>query len=396
MRPYLLLLLLVLAACAPRRAEPPQEAPSPPALAAQVRVVEARPGLLEREARASATLRPERESLVAAGASGRVVRALPAGTRVGAGEGVVFLDPAPFREALEGARLALRQAEANLERTRNQLLGSRAALLAQLRAAEVQLEAARRRYVEGQALLQAGALAPLDLQGLEAQLRQAEGAYENAKEALERLERAEDLRLLELQVEAARLQVAQAERALRESVVRAPFAGEVVEVLVREGEFLGTGSPAFRLATPQSLLAKALLPPEEAARLGPGTPFRLVQGGVEAEARLLRRTDLPGQAQLVEVVLQPAEGSGLLPGAAEVRFPLPLAEGVLVPAGALVVRGGEAQVFRVVEGEARSTPVRLLAQEGELAAVAGLPPGSLLVFPVPEGLRDGDRVEVVR
>ncbi len=106
-----------------------------------------------------------------------------------------------------------------------------------------------------------GALAPLDLKALEAQYRQAQGAYENAKEALARLERAEEVRLLELQVEAARLQVRQAERNLKESVVRAPFAGEVVEVYAKEGEFLGTGSRAFRLATTESSWPRSTCPP---------------------------------------------------------------------------------------------------------------------------------------
>jgi hypothetical protein len=40
--------------------------------------------------------------------------------------------------------------------------------------------------------------------------------------------------------------------------------------------------------------------------------------------------------------------------------------------------------------------VRLLAQEGGVAAVEGLEEGALVVHPIPEGLREGDPVEVVR
>jgi len=164
----LALSLILLSACAPKEAKAP-EAPPSPTLATEVRTVRAQSGILEREVRASATLQAEKDSLVAAGASGRVLRTLPAGTRVQAGEGVVYLDPAPFQEALEAARLNLKQAEANLERARNQLAGNRATLKAQLQAAEAQLQAAKKRYEEGQALLSAGALAPLDLKALEAQ-----------------------------------------------------------------------------------------------------------------------------------------------------------------------------------------------------------------------------------
>jgi multidrug efflux pump subunit AcrA (membrane-fusion protein) len=392
MRRALLLLPLLLFACAPKKAEAPKEAPEP--LAFQVKTVPPTRGALEAEVRASATVQAEKESFVAAGAAGRVARTLPPGSRVRAGEGVVFLDPAPFQDALGQARLALAQAEANLERTKDQLAGSRAALEAQLKAAEAQLQAARRRYQEGEALLEVGALAPLDLKALEAQYRQAQGAYENAKEALARLERAEEVRLLELQVEAARLQVRQAERNLKESVVRAPFAGEVVEVYAKEGEFLGTGSRAFRLATTESLLAKVYLPPDQAAALTPETPFLLRQNGKEVAARLLRKTDLPGQTRLVEVVLKPA--LPLTPGPAEVRYRERLAEGVLLPAGALRAEGGKAFAYRVEGGRARRQEVRLLAQEGDRAAVEGLPPGALVVYPLPEGLREGDPVEVVR
>ncbi|WP_117237114.1 efflux RND transporter periplasmic adaptor subunit [Thermus sediminis] len=396
MRKALLVLPILpfcLLACAPREAEAPAPG-TPEPLRVPVRVVTAERGVLEREARASATLQAERDSLVAAGASGRVVRTLPPGSRVRAGEGVVFLDPAPFQEALAQARLALVQAEANLERARNELSGSRTVLLAQLQAAKTQLEAAEQRFREGQALLQVGALAPLDLKALEAQYLQAKSAYENAQEALARLERGEDIRLLELQVEAARLQVQQAERNLRESVVRAPFAGEVAEVFAREGEILGAGGQAFRLATADRLLAKVFLPPEEAARLTPGTPFLLRQNGREVGASLLRRTDLPGQARLVEVVLRP-EGP-LIPGPAEVRYRERVAEGFLLPAGAVRAEEGQAVVYEVEGERARRVPVRLLAQEGGRVVVEGLGEGALVVHPVPEGLREGDPVEVVR
>ena len=85
MKRLLVFLPLLLLACAPK---PEAEAPQTTApLRVQVRTLKAEPGLLTREARASANVVAEKESLVAAGASGRVVRTLPAGTRVRAGEG---------------------------------------------------------------------------------------------------------------------------------------------------------------------------------------------------------------------------------------------------------------------------------------------------------------------
>jgi multidrug efflux pump subunit AcrA (membrane-fusion protein) len=385
-----LLFLLLLAACAPKPAEKPAaQAGEAPALA--VRTLVAEEGVLEREGRAQARLEPARESRVAAGVSGRVVLAREAGSRVAQGEAVVVLDEKPFQDALEAARLALAQAQANLEKAERQSRETRPALEAQLASAQANLEGARRRYQEAQALYEAGAVARLDLLALEAQLRQAEAAYQNALEALNRLDRGEDLRLLRLQVEQARLQVNQAERNLKEARIRAPFAGEVVEVYVRPGEFAAAGQPAFRLGS-LDLLAKAYLPPEEVEALGQAR-LLLRQGGKEAEARLLRKGDLPGQNRLVEVVLTPS--APLLPGAAELVYRIPLAQGILLPAGAVRVQEGEAFVFVVEEGQARKRPVRILAQSGERVAVAGLRPKERVVYPVPESLSEGDRVEAL-
>jgi hypothetical protein len=52
-------------------------------------------------------------------------------------------------------------------------------------------------------------------------------------------------------------------------------------------------------------------------------------------------------------------------------------------------------VYLLEGGRARRQPVRLVAQEGNRAVVEGLPEGAKVIYPVPEGLRDGDTVEVV-
>ena len=389
MRKALLLLLLV-PACAPKpqkAAAPPQ--PVPPLF---VRTLQAQEGVLERESRLQARLEPERESRVAAGASGRVVLAKTPGSRVRPGEAVVVLDEKPFQDALKAAQLALAQAQANLEKAERQSQESRPALEAQLASARSNLETLRRRYEEAQALYEAGAVARLDLWALQAQLQQAEASYQNALEALSRLDRGEDLKLLRIQVEQARLQVAQAERALKEARIRAPFAGEVVEVYVRQGEFAAAGQPAFRLAS-LDLLAKAYLPPEEAESLEQGR-FVLRQNGKEVEGRLVRKGDLPLQNRLVEVTLRPLKP--LLPGPAELAYRLALARGILLPSGAVRVREGEAFVFVVKDGRALKRRVRILAEAGERLAVSGeLNPGERVVYPVPESLQEGDKVEVL-
>lgn len=391
-------LILLLAACAPKSTEKqaPKTQEAPPLV---VRTLAAQEGVLEREGRVQARLEPERESRVAAGVSGRVVQALDPGKKVGRGEAVVVLDESPFQEALQAAKLALAQAQANLERAERQNREARPALEAQLASARANLESIRKRYEEAKALYEVGAVARLDLLALQAQLQGAEASYQSALEALSRLDRGEDLKLLRLQVEQARLQLSQAERNLKEARIRAPFAGEVIEVYVRPGEFAPAGQPAFRLGS-LDLLAKAFLPPEEAQTLGNAqgeVRFLLRQSGKEVQAQLVRKGDLPGPNRLVEVVLKPR--GALAPGTAELVYRIPLARGVLLLAGAVKVREGEAFVFVVAaskgEGQVQKRPVGLLAQSGERVAVSGLKPGERVVFPIPESLQEGDRVRIL-
>jgi hypothetical protein len=78
------------------------------------------------------------------------------------------------------------------------------------------------------------------------------------------------------------------------------------------------------------------------------------------------------------------------------RYQEKVAEGILLPALAVRAEEGQAVVYAVEGDRARRLPVRLLAQEGDKAAVEGLTEGTLVVYPVPEGLREGDLLEVVR
>ena len=55
--------------------------------------------------------------------------------------------------------------------------------------------------------------------------------------------------------------------ALAETQISAPFDGEIAEVLVEEGEFIGAGSPAFRLVSVDNQLGIFSVPPRDAQSL---------------------------------------------------------------------------------------------------------------------------------
>ncbi|MFZ5990897.1 MAG: efflux RND transporter periplasmic adaptor subunit [Deinococcota bacterium] len=391
---------LLLSGCNNRRgnaeattATPTQAAPR----VTKVRAVTLKEGVLTVSRTAGATLAPLRESNVASSASGKVLAVLvEEGSRVGAGQTVLRLDDATARTAVQNAELALEQARINLERASRSTEGSLAPLQAALQAAQANLQVAQRRYTEGQQLFRVGAIAQVELTGLEAALGQAKSNAENAREALERAQRAnrEDLALLRVQVQQAEAQLAQARRALADTEVKAPFAGVVAEVYVNPGEFVAAGSRAFRLADVRRLEAKFRIPPSEAAKLAPGTGLNLDYGGQTYFARLSRTSQIPGTDRLVEAVatLQ----APLPPGAsASVRYTLEIAKGVIAPSGALLP-GEQPRVMLVENGMAKAVKVEILGDNGSQLALRGVSAGSQVVFPVPASLRSGDALEVIR
>lgn len=392
--------VLLLAGCGPRRAansESPTSAEEAVARSVKVRVVQPVRGALNTVRTTGAILSPARESQVGATASGKVLEvAVSEGSQVAQGQVVLRLDPANAQIALRNAELALQQAQVNLERAQRSTAGSLAPLQASLESAQANLQVAERRYREGQQLFQAGAIAQVELTGLEAAYNQAKAAFDNARENLARAQRAssEDLALLRLQVQQAQNQLSQARRAVADTEVKAPFAGVVAEIFVNPGEFVSVGQRVFRLADTSRLEASFRLPPEEAASLPMSRKVELIYGGRSYPATLIKSSEVPGTDRLVELTAR-VEGA-LPPGASgQVRYTLTLAQGVLLPAGALRTEGRSTYVFVVQEGKVVRTPVRVLGDTGTQVAVDGL--GSQpVVFPVPSSLSDGDAVEVVQ
>lgn len=398
---FLLLLALTLTACRPpnpaNRAAEVKKSEETIARVQRVRIVEANTGVLQANRTAGVTLSPVRESNVASGASGKVLRVLvEEGNRVTAGQTIIQLDNANSQSALDNAELGVKTARVNLERAQRSNEGSLSPLRSSLLSAQSNLEVARRRFSEGQELAKVGAIARVELTSLQAAYDQAKAATDNANESLQRARRAqtEDLALLRLQIEQAENQLAQARRNLGDSTIKAPFAGVVAEVYANPGEFLTTGARAFRLADTSKLEAKFRIPPSEAARLPIGTGLNLDYGGKTYFAKISRTTQIPGTDRLVEAVA--TVSAPLTPGAtANLRYNIKLAEGVIVPSGALLP-GDTTQVMVLQENKAQAVSVQILGDNGSRLALSGIPSASQVVFPVPANLRSGDSVEVIR
>ena len=368
--------------------------------ARRVRTVTVATGRLAATKNASVTIEAARQSQVAAGTSGRVARvhARP-GEVVAEGAVVVSLDDDQLQAQLENAELAVQSAEVSLTQAQRQSSETIAQLQAQLQSAQTNLNLAEERYREGSALLEAGGISRVDLRSLEASRDQAQSGWVQARDGLARARRAsqEDLRLLELQVEQARNRVAQARNSLAEAQISAPFAGEVADVFVEEGEFIAAGSPAFRLLARDERRAIFSVPAEDAQGLQEQGLVYIRHGGLDYAAQITRVTRSAQQPRLVELSaeLYPAETAIPTGTVAQVRYTVPLASGVIVPSAALAAEAGRTYVFVVEDGVARRTEVRVNAESAAQAVVEGISEGARVISPRPLDVREGTPVEPV-
>lgn len=376
------------------------ETAAQPAQQRQVRTITPKQGVLSTSRSTTVTVEPAQESLVAAGASGRVMALLRrAGEIVEAGEAVVQIDDRSLQLQVQNAQLAVESARVNLRKAQSASGEGAGQARAALTGAELNLDLAERQYRESQALHAAGGVSAADLTGLEAQLAQARASRQQAVDAVARSDRSqgEDLQLLQLQVRQAETQLRQAEAQLVEARVTAPFRGEVAATMVNPGEFIAAGSPAFRLVSVDEQLARFSVPPADAQRLVQQGIVYLRYNGLDYAAQVWPSEGIPGQARLVDLTATIYASEERIPTGTVTQLPyrVVLAEGLLLPVGALQTSGRSSNVFVVVDGRAERLPVNVLAESGGQAALSGLSAGSLVVYPVPADLRSGTRVKVL-
>lgn len=396
--------VFMLAACSPDESPTATQLESEPARVAEtfrpVRTVLAERGTLDAVRSTSVTIEPQQESRVAAGASGRVERIVKReGAPVEAGEVVIELDDENARLALRNAELALEAARINLESAERASGESSGQSRAQVRTARTSFGLAQRQYEEGRALLEAGGLSSTELSQLEAQLSQAQAALVQAEDAVSRSSRAgsEDLALLRVRVQQAQTSLEQAQRALEDTRITAPFPGELAEVLVEEGEFIGAGSPAFRLASVENKLARFRIPPEDAARLPAGTAITIQYAGNAYPATIQQSPGVSGDQRLVELTAEIAPTDTPIPSGsvASLRYDIELGSGILVPANAVSTEAGQSHVFIATDGSTERREVTVLAESGQQVVLEGLPEDAAIISPLPADARDGMAIRVI-
>lgn len=201
-------------------------------------------------------------------------------------------------------------------------------------------------------------------------------------------------------VAAASASAAAASALAQQTRIRAPFDGVVGERLVDVGAFVASPVPVATLYADTGLRVRISVPESQLPLVELGAPVRVAPtalpervytGVVRSMSGALRE---PTRDVVLEAVLDDAD-MDLRPGMfARVQVDAAARDTLVVPADAVVTEGTVHRVFVVREGRAFEVVVRVgLERDGLVAVLTDLTEGDEVVGPIPDGLRDGRRVE---
>lgn len=200
-----------------------------------------------------------------------------------------------------------------------------------------------------------------------------------------------------------RAQLIKAQETTGDYAVRAPWAGVVAKLKVRDGDFVAPRAPLAELYDPNSLLVRLAIPEQNVAGVTHGMkamveldayPGRRFAAGVTG---LYPYLDPRTRTRTAEITL--ADAPLLLPGMfARVELVQEtLADAMTVPTYSLVTApGGGFTAFVVKDGQAVRHQVETgIEVDGRVRIVAGLEEGDRLIVAGQETLKDGAAVKVV-
>ena len=247
---------LLLAGCSQEQAGPEQATETP---AVTVKAMEVQYEPFVASVQVTGTLVSNTLVEVKAETTGRILKlSKDQGDRVAAGEAVAWVNEENYRIALLQAETSVQVAEATLERVRVLEAHSR-----------TEMERARN-------LIKSGGITDKDLQAADVAERET-GAQ---------------VALAEAQLAQTRAALAQAEKRLRDTVIRAPVSGEIVRRFVNPGAYVEPPTPVFTIVDNKLLELEAPVP---SAQLGQ------VRSGQRVTFRVNSYPDMVFEGRVLEI-----------------------------------------------------------------------------------------------
>jgi RND family efflux transporter MFP subunit len=303
----------------------------------------------------SGTLTADREARIRAEISGAVLAThVEQGERVSVGTVLARLDDANVRDAALSARSAVAQAT-------------------------VAAEQATRELQRSKSLAAAGAIAERDVEGAE---RAALGAQAQLADAKARL--------------------SSADKNVRNTIIRAPFAGVVSERAVSPGDIVSPGGALFTIIDPRSLRVEASVPTSALADVRVGAPVLFTVNGSDRvlEGRVTRVSPMvdPATKQVRLLASVPNSAGTLVAGLfIEGRVASEKRVGVMVPETAVDQTGIVPTLMRLKGGKVEKVEVQLGVRDeaaGALEVTTGIASGDTVLLGAARGISVGSSVVV--
>jgi membrane fusion protein (multidrug efflux system) len=264
---------------------------------------------------------------------------------------------------------------------------------------------------EGDHVSRGQVLARLDPSDEEIALKKAQLRHANAKLVYERgqdliakelISREESDRLT-VDFQIASQELAEAEWALAQTVIKAPFAGQVTVRQTQLGQHVRPGDTLFQITDFDPLIARIYLSEGDIVGLRPGTEARIslnADPGVSLRGRIRQISPVVDTATgtvkvTVEAIAPPPEvRSGSFVAIHVVRE---TREGaLLVPRQAVLRELQASHVFVNDDGQAVKRTVELgLEEAGRVEVLTGIAAGERVIVAGQGGLRDGAKVRVL-
>lgn len=352
---------------------------------------------IRRNVESVGSLFPYEEVIVSSEVEGKVEQVLAdVGDRIAKGQPIVKVSPTELQLTLEQQRAILRQARARLGLAEDgdDLKDVRGA--AEVKKAAADLADAEQKYKRAKALLDQGLLPRQGFDEAESRYNAARAAYDLSVQAVENLRG---------QLAGSRASAALAQKKVGDSIIRAPFAGQVKERSVTQGQYLKVQTPVMTIVNVDPIRMRLKVPEKMAAWVRAG---QVVTVSVEAYAgrtfagtisRVNPSVDQQTRSFEVEALIENHDGA-LKPGFF-VKASIPsdnVANAIFIPQEALVYVYGVYKVF-VVEGDMlKEREVKIGGRAGdEVEILEGINEGERIALPAGgQELKDGATVEAVR
>lgn len=348
------------------------------------------------------TVHAVREAAVGAKISGPVTLIPPEielGAAVEQGALLAEIDPSTFR--IEVSRQKALVARARAEVQRREVDIARQKTLIPLNQEKLRLTHAEHNRLIN--LLRRELIARQEVERTELAVRQTEEELERAKSGLREAEVQHTV--AEAELASAQAELARAREALKDTQVRAPFAGVISEKQITLGEQVNPGTVLFRLADLTTVKLLVRITADDIDSLRPGTTAEVVVSGLPEpfQGRIEHigpRADDETRTFPVEVLIENQGSRRLLPGIfARARIPVrTYPKAILIPRSSVITKDGAPVVFitDAEGGTAHRRPITIARTFGSRHLIrGGLQSGELLVVAGQRLLQDGASIRIV-